>query len=70
MDCFLAKEEISKEIMSVCSLLEDYIDLIKDEILMLKKMNGNLIIGLDSEIFFRKKCNDFKISLNPSLKLS
>lgn len=70
MDCFLAKEEISKEIMSVISSLEDYINLIKDEIFILKKMSDNLEIGKDSEIFFRKKCDEFKKSLNPSLSLS
>jgi len=70
MDCYLAKEEISKEIMSVCSSLEDYIKLIKDEIFILKKMKDNLLIKLDSEVFFRMKCHEFKKSLNPSLGLS
>ena len=60
MDCFLTKEDVSKEIMSVCSLLEDYITLIKEEIFLLKKMSENLEVSKDSEIFFRKKCDEFK----------
>jgi hypothetical protein len=60
MDCFLTKEDVSKEIMSVCSSLEDYITLIKEEIFLLKKMSENLEVSKDSEIFFRKKCDEFK----------
>jgi len=60
MDCFLTKEDVSKEIISVCSSLEDYITLIKEEIFLLKKMSENLEVSKDSEIFFRKKCDEFK----------